>query len=533
MKFKNHIVTGFMTVSVLLAAVHHKAAGQTPTTPAVGFSDPIVEALDSLVTLNNVIRYNNINGNGAEGTTSRHDYPRYSDEIYAQRMSTISSPIPLTFNSEVKRYIEMYAYQKRGLTSRVMGLSELYFPLFEEVLDKEGLPLELKYLAIVESALNPIAVSRMGATGLWQFMYNTGKMYDLKIDSWVDERRDPVSATYAACRYFKDMYAIYGDWLLVIASYNCGPGNVNKAIRRSGGKTNFWEIARYLPAETRGYVPAFVAVTYVMNYASEHGIFAVKPAFNYFEVDTIAVERKVSLKKIADAVGLPYDVISYLNPVYKKGIIPQSAQPAVLRLPVSSIGAYLAAEQSIFEDSPQTASAAETPVMFTGLKSDNTSNAETSGAFKLETKRVKKVYTVRSGDNLSSIARRFNCTVTELKKWNKLSSVNIWKGQRLSYFANVQVKVPVPQEEKTILTSTDNKDTSAAESKESTVAVNKNDPGTANPEFIYHLVEKGDTLWNIAKRYEGTTVEQLMEINKITNINSLVPGTRIKVKVNG
>ena len=532
MKFKTKMAVVWLTALMLLVTFQQHAVCQNQPEQPDNFNDPIVEALDSLVMLNNVIRYSSIAGNNSDGVTSRHDYPRYSNEIYAQRMSTISSPIPLTFNSEVKRYIEMYAYQKRGLTSRVMGLSELYFPLFEEVLDKEGLPLELKYLAIVESALNPIAVSRMGATGLWQFMYNTGKMYDLKIDSWVDERRDPVSATYAACRYFKDMYAIYGDWLLVIASYNCGPGNVNKAIRRSGGKTNFWEIAKYLPAETRGYVPAFVAVTYVMNYASEHGIFAVKPAFNYFEVDTIAVEKKVSLKKIADAVGLPNDVVAYLNPVYKRGIIPQSNQPAVLRLPVASIGAYLAAESSLFDDAA-TASSADAPVMLTGLKQDSNSSGDIKGAYKLENKRVKKVYTVRSGDNLSTIARRFDCTVADLKKWNKLNSVNIWKGQRLSYFANVQVKVPVPQEEKTIIAASETETVKSAEANTGSLASGKNDPGSANPEFIYHLVEKGDTLWNIAKRYEGTTVEQLMEINKITNSNSLVPGTRIKVKVNG
>jgi membrane-bound lytic murein transglycosylase D len=268
-----------------------------------------------------------------------------------------------------------------------------------------------------------------------------------------------------------------------------------------------------------------------MNYANEHGIFAVKPAFNYFEVDTIAVDRKVSLKKIADAVGLPMDVISYLNPVYKRGIIPESNQPSVLRLPVANIGAYLAAEQSSFEDAPQPSST-EVPVRLASMNQKNEPALETSGAFKMESRRVKKVYTVKSGDNLSTIARRFNCSVTELKKWNKLSTVHIRKGQRLSYFANVQVKVPVPAEEKTTIAATETENLQPEEAK-SNQSVTKNEPGTANPEFIYHLVQKGDTLWNIAKRYEGTTVEQLMEINKITNINSLVPGTKIKVKVNG
>ena len=262
--------------------IYSQAAATTTASEEIKpFDDPIIELMDSLVMLNNIVRFNSIS-NSTEGITSNKDLPHYSDEIYEQRMAKIYSPIPLVYNEEVKRYIELYAYKRRALTSRVMGLSDLYFPLFEEVLDKEGLPLEFKYLAIVESALNPIAVSKMGATGLWQFMYNTGKMYNLKINSYYDERRDPIKSTHAACRYFKDMYKIYGDWLLVIAAYNCGPGNVNKAIRRSGGKRNFWEIAKYLPSETRGYVPAFIAITYVMHYANEHQIFAKQPAYNYF-----------------------------------------------------------------------------------------------------------------------------------------------------------------------------------------------------------------------------------------------------------
>jgi membrane-bound lytic murein transglycosylase D len=299
----------FLCASGIINSVQSQSVPvSNPVTDTKLVNDPIIELLDSLVMLNNIIRFNSISNNET-GITSIKDVPNYSDEIYEQRIGKIYSPIPLVYNEEVKKYIDLYAFKRRGLTSRVMGLSELYFPLFEEILDKEGLPMEFKYLSIVESALNPIAVSKMGATGLWQFMYNTGKMYNLKIDSYYDERMDPIKATHAACRYFKNMYDIYGDWLLVIAAYNCGPGNVNKAIRRSGGKTNFWEIAKFLPAETRGYVPAFIAVTYVMNYASEHQIFPVQPAYNYFEVDTLAVDKSVSLKKISAAVNFPLDVI--------------------------------------------------------------------------------------------------------------------------------------------------------------------------------------------------------------------------------
>jgi membrane-bound lytic murein transglycosylase D len=513
----------FLGTVMLCALLSVFVSAQNPgNQSAINPNDPIVEALDSLVAINNVIRYNPLL-HAETGETSRYDYPQYSDEIYRQRISKISSPIPLTFNDEVKQYIELYAYKRRGLTSRVMGLSNLYFPLFEEVLDKEGLPLEFKYLAIVESALNPVAVSRMGATGLWQFMFNTGKMYDLKINSYFDERRDPVKATHAACKYFKDMYAIYNDWLLVIASYNCGPGNVNKAIRRSGGKTNFWEIAKYLPAETRGYVPAFIAVTYVMNYTNEHSIFPVAPAFNYFEVDTVAVDHPIALKKIADAIDLPLDVITYLNPVYKRGTIPPTGHPHILRLPLSHIPAYLAAEPSLYGDQPLVALASQEMVPETDLP-----KASVENGFVTESKRIRKVYTVRSGDNLSAISNRLKCSVTDLRKWNKLSSNNILKGQKLSYYTYVQVKTPVAVDKSETTANTD----SASADKQSNSGVDSKNT-TAGTNIIYHKVEKGDTLWNIARRYEGVTVEQIMELNRITNINNLVPGTKLKVKVNG
>jgi membrane-bound lytic murein transglycosylase D len=497
-----------------------------PPSPAVIQTDPIVEMLDSLVMLNSVIRGSNLNTFGS-GETSKNNIPRYSDDIYAQRMAKIYSPIPLTYNEEVKNYIELYAYKKRELTSRVMGLSNLYFPLFEEILDKEGLPLEFKYLSIVESALNPLAVSHMGATGLWQFMFNTGKLYDLKVTSFYDERKDPVKSTYAACRYFKDMYKIYGDWLLVIASYNCGPGNVNKAIRRSGGKTNFWEIARYLPAETRGYVPAFIAVTYLLNHTTEHNLFPVAPAFNYFEVDTVAVERGVSFNRISQAIDVPVEVIAFLNPLYKRGVIPDTEHPNFLRLPSGKISAYIAAEPNLFE--PEVA----LPV-FASLNS----TSDDSGEYTYSYKKVKKNYTVRGGDNLSQISEKLNCSVTELKKWNRLKSTRLMKGQKLAYYANVKVKTPVPQKETIAVNNVkSNADTASLQANTDTAAATNAQATNVVPEtnrkFIYHMVQKGDTLWNIAQRYDGVTVEQIKEINRISDITNLKPGTKLKVLVNG
>jgi membrane-bound lytic murein transglycosylase D len=492
--------------------------------------DPIVEMLDSLVMLNNVIRYNSQNTYG-EGITQGKDAPRYSAEIYEQRLAKIYSPIPLVYNSEVQQYIDLYAYRKRELTSRVLGLSNLYFPLFEEILDKEGLPLEFKYLSVVESALNPVAVSRVGATGLWQFMYNTGKMYNLNVNSFYDERRDPVKATHAACRYFKDMYAIYGDWLLVIAAYNCGAGNVNKAIRRSGGKTNFWEISRYLPAETRGYVPAFIAVTYVMNYSSEHSIFPVLPAYNYFEVDTVAVDRGITLRKISEAIDLPLDVLSYLNPVYKKGVIPETAEDNYLRLPASKVAAYINAVPALFDPvvTPLLASVddEDSPVG-TGMLTAQANN----GTYKVESRKIKQTHTVRSGESLSVISQKLNCTVANLKSWNRLKSARLAKGQRLCYYTTVKVKVPVEAkdfaEAKVTPAKTQESDTVVAAEKVATVQ--NTNAAVAKKEFIYHMVQKGDTLWNIAQRYKGVTVAQIMKINRIKSTTNLKPGTKIKVK---
>jgi len=417
------------------------ALGQEQQPAAV--NDPIVEALDSLVNLNNVLRFNSLNPRTVSDDRS---VPVYSEDVYKARMARMSSPIPMVYNDQVRSYIDLYAYKKRGYTSRVLGLSELYFPLFEEALDKEGLPLEFKYLAIVESALNPVAVSRVGATGLWQFMYNTGKMYNLTINSYIDERRDPIKSTYAACKYFKDMYAIYGDWLLVIASYNCGPGNVNKAIRRAGGKKDFWEISKYLPAETRGYVPAFIAVTYVMNHSSEHNIFAVEPAFNYFEVDTLAIDKQISLKKIAETINLPHDVISYLNPVYKSGVIPSIGGPGILRLPTNYVPAFIAAEPLLFPPVDPATLANENVTGSSGeVSSAPAVNNDKDAAveYKTEVRRVKKVYTVKSGDSLNAIAARLKCTVKDLKSWNNLSSSTIHKGRQLKYYTNVKIKVPV------------------------------------------------------------------------------------------
>lgn len=525
-------------------------------TESVESYDPIAAQLDSLVSLANVIRYNNLNSGDNSINGSDYSIPSFSDEIYKERIAKISTPIPLTFNNQVKNYIDLYAFKKRALTSRVLGLSKFYFPLFEEALDRNALPLEFKYLSVVESALNPIAVSRVGATGLWQFMYNTGKLYDLKVNSYIDERRDPYLATQAACRYFKEMYDIYHDWLLVIAAYNCGAGNVNRAIARSGGKTNFWEISPYLPSETRGYVPAFIAVCYVMNYASDHNIFPVTPAYSFFEVDTVGVNEKLSFRQVSSTIDLPYDVISFLNPIYKKGFIPGNSDfNSKLRLPMNKIAMYVTNSEKIRQQTMQ-----EEEVLAASYQPQFT------------WQQVKKWYTVRKGESLKQVAQRNKCSVNEIKKLNHLASNKIRRGQKLQVYAMVKVKNPAKDTEVTAtnlkptekrdsgnvkndltarqdikkdssdLISSDSSNNEAAEDLDALITGDSDDINSGNvsasvnkpadavrSKVIYHLVQPGDTLWNIARRYEAT-VEQIKSINKLSG-GRIKVGTKLKVQV--
>lgn len=552
MKIKRKFRLLALTALLGLSAVA-MAQDSREITPAIETSspyDPISAMLDSLVTLTHVIRYNQLDANCFDpNAVVPGSVPSFNDAVYTERINAIHSPIPLSYNRHVKEFIDLYAIRKRGLTQRVMGLSNLYFPLYEEILDKEGLPLEFKYLSIVESALNPIAVSPVGATGLWQFMYTTGIIYDLKVTSYTDDRRDPIKATHAACQYFKDMYRIYNDWLLVIAAYNCGAGNVNKAIKRSGGKTNFWEIMHYLPAETRGYVPAFIAVTYVMNYSREHNLYPVTPAYNYFEVDTVAVDRPVNFNVLARTLDLPVDVISYLNPIYKRGVIPDVGSNYILRLPSNKMAHYLAMQEQIFAESVPPARPVAPSYNRNRYEREEEVTAD-NGNVKYETvtKRVKKTHTVRRGENLSAIAGKYDMTVGEVKKLNRLRSSSVRQGQRLNVYAYVKSKVPVkvtPSETVAAKKDSGLKDSASLQaqvvhsdsaSPDHQVAQHQTseDQGKTveanRPRFIYHVVQPGDTLWNIAKRYDGVTVEMIKDINNLRNAD-IKPGTKLKVIV--
>ncbi len=344
------------------------------------------------------------------------DVPVFTDSAYAYRLSLLETEIPLEYNKHVRSYIDLYAVRKRKLVSKVLASSKYYFPIFEEVFDRENIPLEMKYLAVIESALNLNAVSPVGATGMWQFMAPTGRIYGLRTDNSIDERRDLIRSTEAAVKYFKNSYRIYGDWLLVIASYNCGPGNVNKAIRRSGGKRTFWEIMPYLPKETRGYVPAFIAATYVMNYAAEHNLYPTDEEM-YYHMDTVMVDNKVSIEQLALALNVTPSEIKTWNPSLKRGYIPFSNNKVVLNLPYAHA-------VKVAELNNDTNFRNQSTEALTALNKQIESDKKAVGKIN---------YKVKSGESLSKIARKHDVSLADLKKWNKgkIRNNKVSKGQKL------------------------------------------------------------------------------------------------------
>ena len=353
----------------------------------------------------------------------------YTPLIMSERLHHLITSMPefLGEESPCSKFIDMYAGRLRNQVAFMLSACNFYMPIFEEALDAYGLPLELKYLPIIESALNPSAVSRAGACGLWQFMLATGKIYGLESNSLVDERRDPIKATWAAARYLKDMYDIYKDWNLVIAAYNCGPGTINKAIRRSGGKTDYWEIYNYLPKETRGYVPAFIAANYVMTYYCKHNICPMETDIPE-ATDTVQVSRNLHFEQISDLCGISLDQIKSLNPQFKKSIIPGESKPQTLRLPINYISAFIDKQDTIY--------AHRSNELFKNRRVVAVSNTRsTARSSKGSTATGNVTYhKIRSGENLGSIARKYGVTVNQLKSWNGLRSTRISAGKRLKIY---------------------------------------------------------------------------------------------------
>ena len=418
------------------------------------------------------------------------DYPELSTDTLKARLKRLNArtPFNVEYNPSLESVIKNYLKNRRTSMARLMGLSHYYFPMFEEALDKEDIPLEVKYLAIVESALKPKARSRVGATGLWQFMFATGKMYGLDVSSYVDERRDPIKSTDAAAKYLAKLYKIFGDWDLALAAYNSGPGNVSKAIRRSGGYTNYWNIRPNLPRETAGYLPAFLATMYIFEFAEEHGFKPERPAFQYIETDTVRVKRMITLDQVAEVTGVKIEELQYLNPSYKLDIIPfVKDENYTLRLPLYAVGSFVANEDKIYAFAKTELDKREKPL---------------PQFFESDTKTR---YRVRSGDYLGKIARKYGVRVSQIKRWNGLRSNNLKVGQRLTIYPRN------PGGAKTV---------SKAKTSAKTV-VNTAGKKTYN-------VTSGDSLWSIAQKFSGVSVQNIKDWNNISS-NKLKIGMTLVV----
>jgi len=399
------------------------------------------------------------------------------------------TPFHIEYNPQLEAIIKTYLKRRKGAFANILERARYYFPLFEEQLSNYDIPLEVKYLAIVESALNPRARSKVGAAGLWQFMYQTGKQYHLNVSSYVDERYDPQKSTEAACKYLKNLYQIFGDWDLALAAYNSGPGNVSKAIRRSGGKTNYWNIRHNLPRETAGYLPAFYATLYIFEYGKEHQIKAKKTALAKFETDTVQVKRLLTFAQISQSVGIDIKILQFLNPQYKLDIIPYiKGRNYTLTLPIKYIGKFVSNENQIYALA----------------KADDAKREKPLPKYFEMNQRIR--YRVRSGDFLGKIANRYGVSVRSIKKWNRLRSTRLRIGQRLTIYPR---RLPSISRRKIV----------------------KKHTKKPIPKGKYHIytVKNGDSLWLIAKKYTNVSVQDIKDWNNIWSVKSLKPGTKLKI----
>ena len=441
-------------------------------------------------------------------------FPQIPDSFYINRLRKIPSFIELTYNDIVKSYIQVYTVKKRDKLEVMLGLKDYYFPIFEQILDSYQLPEELKYLAVIESALNPRAVSRVGATGMWQFMYGTGKMYNLNVNTYIDERRDPITATHAAARFLKDLYRIYDDWILVIAAYNCGPGNVNKAIRRSGGKKNYWDIYYHLPRETRGYVPAFIAATYAINYYKDHNLspkFIDVPQVS----DTVMINQNVHFQQIANVLNMPLQQLRDYNPQYKLDIIPGQCGSYPLRLPANYTTRFIEYEDSIYNFKDPSFNLAQ-------LRLGNPTNSKGSYATLTPSGNKQRInYVVRPGDNLGAIATKYHVTVNNLREWNNIRKNMIRSGQRIVIYVPRKGGSAVEKEETTL---------TASISKPASKSSKADASELQQEEFIFYKVKSGDTLWEIANQYPGVSDKDLIKWNNLSSNGKVFPGQKIKIK---
>lgn len=512
--------------------LHNDTLPNATPTVALNQDDPEIKAIDEVLVASYL---NHFCFSADQCVLNAYNYtpehvPTFSQEVMAARLKALDreTPFDLVYNSTVQGFIDLYAVRRRDITTKVLGLSQLYFPMFEEYLAKYNIPLEMKYLAIVESALNPTAISSAGAGGLWQFMVSTGKMYGLDVNSYQDERFDAYKATDAACRYLRFLYDTFGDWQLALAAYNSGPGNVNKAIRRSGGKKEFWAIKSFLPKETQGYVPAFIAVNYVMNYAAEHNIYPKKPITTFFETDTVAVSQRVDFHVTSKLLSMPIEDISFLNGTYKLKEIPDNGQKHYLVLPVNKVGLFLANEATVYAQSEIKRYEPEpTPVLTASANEEKVDGAVAKTVWEEQW----TTHKVRKGESLGSIADKYNVSVAQVKKWNRIKGSKIALGQKLKVQTRVKKTIYTAPDksneeqvaEKTDAPKADENQTAAAPTKTA------EPKSTTQPQFKYYTVQPGDTLWKIANN-KGVSIEQIKQLNKGLRENKLSVGQKLKIK---
>ncbi|WP_372949783.1 lytic transglycosylase domain-containing protein [Mariniphaga sp.] len=450
-------------------------------------------------------------------------YPKnLPDSVYISRLQEIEQVVDLSYNNTVKNFIVLYTEKRRDLVEVMLGLSAYYFPMFEEELDRQNMPLELKYLPVIESALNPKAMSRVGANGLWQFMYGTARQMGLEITSFVDERRDPVKSTEAAVKYFKYLYKTYGDWYLAIAAYNCGPGNVNRAIRRAGGKRNYWEIYYRLPRETRGYVPAFIAATYAMNYYKEHNL---QPRFPEMPIqtDTVFVNDYLHFNQLEATLDIEKEQLRMLNPMFRRDVIPaKPGKPYPLVLPNEKIMAFIDMDTTVFAWEREKYFPNNTLQSPTSATANYFTPADVEGKAKI-------IYTVKSGDNVGFISEWFNVRASDLRYWNNINRNLIRVGQKLVVY------VPEAQKEKyerVNSMSFAQKQAAVGKSVNSSVSssASKTEVKSLDSNYEYYTVRSGDTIWEIARRYAGISPNDILKLNNLSSNSRLSIGQKLKIK---
>ncbi len=422
-----------------------------------------------------------------------------SSEVIKKRLAKLDakSPFNIEYNLALENTIKSFLKNRSKAFERLMAVSEYYFPMFEEHLAKYNIPLELKYLAIVESALNPKAKSRVGASGLWQFMYPTGKQFNLEVNSYVDERHDPLKATEAACQYLSQLYGIFGDWSMVLAAYNCGPGNVSKAIRRSGGSQNYWNIRKFLPRETANYVPAFLATMYIYEFKKEHKILPKKATLTYFETDTIMVKKQMSFKHISELLDIPVEQIEFLNPIYKLKVIPFEEDKAhYLRLPKDKMGVFVSNEEKVYAYLIHLETFKEkTKSEITAISNDSISSSEELEEIKPKFERKTQFHTIKRGESLGTIADKYNVSVSNLKSWNKIKGNTIHSGKKIKIYSDKRNADKIT--------------------------------GKASKNGTY-TVRSGDSLYTIAKKFTGVSAEDIKKWNDISD-NTIQPGMKLKI----